>query len=394
MVKKEVITSTYRDTVKNIHSVLSVLEHYYGAERVDLQNLPSEEQFVDFCEGVQSSLREDSVKEYIYTTLYGCDLAILIYYPEITIKNEYDESHTIRGMYVKLPIAPNGCLMGHPRFGRSILTKAELISGYVHSHMNGSSTRMGLDVCFGSGPIRSTISALNARCDPERWMLFAVQLTSFLQTESIHGGPYRRIANISKDYGAITIRNLENWPYELHNVLRSNLKIPSLRRFWRDTFKKFLSGLLDRVVEGKIIKIGFNGNSFAICDTFPRIVLNISNYFIEWVNSMDDVQLAETVARFSYAHHILERGNITSSIVRVYNSEIQQRQLDILQRELICKFKGKDIYAQIIEDDSPDTNTVTILALSLIRQIIDTLLLTLNTIYATETNPDCQICTL
>ena len=116
-----------------IEKVKEILNDYFGEENVDCQ--PS------------------SDNENTYTALIKFDTVI--------IKNEDDEMHTIRGLYVRIIIRPTGEIVGLFSIGRSIYTKAEVKAGYVHSHVPSRSSdclNTFSTPCLGTGPIKSSIS--------------------------------------------------------------------------------------------------------------------------------------------------------------------------------------------------------------------------------------------
>ena len=151
--------------------------------------------------------------------------SILILFPEIDITNSEDRHHTIRNLVVRLSMKiVNNSLYIHSTIGgfRLTVTREEYISGYLHSHLNtvggnyseyftiredNSIDVRARDFCLGVNEIPELICLYNDNHDIEIFELLLLTLKSFVCWESIEGGPYFRISNISQ-YAASDDRSL------------------------------------------------------------------------------------------------------------------------------------------------------------------------------------------
>lgn len=73
------------------------------------------------------------------------NLNLLIYFPKINLKNDFDESYTLRDSVVSIPIVlsyvenlPN-IVLNRIRFMRTSFTKREIENNFFHSHVNNGS---------------------------------------------------------------------------------------------------------------------------------------------------------------------------------------------------------------------------------------------------------------
>ena len=159
---------------ENIEKLKEILYDYYGEERVDI---------------VSNSTGYD----------------IIVWFPVVVVTNEYGENTTVRDLFIKFSVASNGKMHILPRMGRSTFTVNEYVSNYRHSHCGGgiptSSNDYGI-LCFGTGPINSTISSLTLSFDEGLWTLFCGELDLYTKTESIAGVPYRRLSSIGAGHKA------------------------------------------------------------------------------------------------------------------------------------------------------------------------------------------------
>lgn len=147
-----------------LQKVVDLFIDYYGEDRIDLQNND-----------------------------------IIIYYPSVIITNEHNKSHEIKELYTKVKVHNNGSLNGTFSFVRAEFTLEEWNSDYLHSHVSGINKSLPSNFkssCLGSGPIRNTCLSLNDSFDEDIWKLFIFELDRYIQTESLEGGPYRRLENI------------------------------------------------------------------------------------------------------------------------------------------------------------------------------------------------------
>lgn len=154
---------------------------------------------------IDFQLLENHQSKKVYIHIKG----VFILFPEITINNRNNNSHTIKDLIVRINLymSVEGSLKVEGiDGGRLHLTYAEYQSDYFHSHLSTNryqiSSNMQIPLlerfCTGSGEINMFRSELNGDgFTEERFMRFALQIMGLVSYESIEGTPHRRLERIS-----------------------------------------------------------------------------------------------------------------------------------------------------------------------------------------------------
>lgn len=225
--------------MSNRAKAIEILKDYYGENRIDCQ--------------------EDT---------------ILIYWPEVTVTNEYDRSTLIKELYAKIRIDEEGKLIGTFTLNRAEYTCTEWFNNYMHSHVRTipkQSLTTFQNSCLGSGPIRDTMNYLNTTFSVDLWMMFSLELDKYVHTESIEGIPYKRMEemNMLPDTGYNEV------PINLDGI--TPISIP-------ETFKEYISVFIHYIIDKKEFSFTFN-ERYSIGDSKYNILVKMSNMFIEWFNN-------------------------------------------------------------------------------------------------------------
>ena len=300
---KELTLTMYKDLLEPIQEVLSLLNNHFGEGNVDHTPLLSFEDFnkdyiesgyITNLEGIFNNILdfEDAAKRLelgeafnvpieVLLTKYKekileilrkfLNIDVVIHFPEITITNENDKSHTIRDLYVKVLVEYTGQLFNSSMDGRrTTFTMDEIKSGYNHSHLPSYSFNDWKSFCRGSGPINHTINHMISVFDIDYWRLFCIELDLYVRTESLAGVPYKKLERI-KEYSR----------YKEHNI--SSLKE-------HGDVSIYTSNLLDLkdfekyIIETTEIPFKFVGDSYVIGTSKKDWAFLLSNKFIEWYN--------------------------------------------------------------------------------------------------------------
>lgn len=180
------------------NTIKEVFEDYFGEDRVEVISLE------DTRQGVK----------------------VIIYFPQITIKNSLHHKHVIKDLYVVTRFDDEGRYAGEHSYYRATFSTAELRKNYIHSHVNcnvrsylvlrnkslvylgqdysPASLRIslpgGTGVCLGSGPIASTMDMLRSKFPKGKNSLYksflatyCVEIDRNVRWESVEGGPYQRM---------------------------------------------------------------------------------------------------------------------------------------------------------------------------------------------------------
>jgi hypothetical protein len=359
----------YTKSLERVHEVYNIFVDYFGENKVDLQKCPTFENFIykintlpvyDFliCPNINSSeyiiyneckckkiqeLEErefdyfmDNVKiPFIYS--YITDIPeILVYYPSVTVTNEFGKSIIIKELYIKIKLTLEGQLKTNFLLNRAEYSSIQFKNDYLHSHVcsipNHDFTNFQ-SCCLGNGPIKGTIDNLHYnRYDENIWRLFCVELDKYVHTESLEGGPYHRLENVGKGISGGYKLNIVN---KLSNTVS-----------YKKIIKEFL---IDYINEG-LLKFNYKNNSFSLGMSKIDFIVSISNSFIQWFNK----------SRYSRTYTL---DNLINGMV-IKKCIIENNDIYILQNttndysqyigKRVCKFKGKDITLNITNNFSID----------------------------------------
>lgn len=289
---------------------------------------------------------------------------VIIYYPEITVTNEYDSKHTIYDVYIKVQISGNRIL--NFTINRTTYSISEIKSGYIHSHTASrrlisfnSDYRQYSNMCLGAGPIKSTLNTLASK---EREVpieivgLFCQELDNYLKTESLQGGPYIRMSELN--------------PQE------------SLQSIYTPSPKNEvqLTPTMAKQFSLAVIKAGF----LTFCNCNGTLI--ISNPYIELLQKVSAVIKNLNVTTYTdfYSKHSVQCifSGLECKILENQNKRID---LDSLKNKEILLFKENLIKLKILEDPTLD-NSVVILKPSVVDSILFYVTLYLNNYGYSKTN--------
>lgn len=329
----EELKDIYIKNTSNIYKVKEILEEFFTEERVDFQNLLSFEDFEAIVE------KENTISPY----LFDSTITVLIYYPEITVTNEYNRSTTIKDVYIKLNIDYSGKLIDTFTINRATYDIKEYISCYVHSHaprLDKSNPTIFRTMCLGSGPIIRTIANLRNSFSKDFWQLFCFELHKYLQTESISGGPYIRLESIGTDNS-----------YNYYNYSLAYLNDYNTDLFTKEQLKDFYK----YVINSKKLIFNYTNEQYDIGLSHINYIVLISNLFIEWINK--NINITQ-----NFYNTLLSRGFLVK--VKITEYDIQQTKttyIPVNNNLQICTFKNNPIYLNIIDKNSKQENYTLIL---------------------------------
>lgn len=373
------------------NKVLGIFNNFFGEERVDMQGFPSREGLRNFVlhmpisdillySGmyVKSPFMELSTDKTIAHTDFAslpkedihvlteavlsssfigyCKSRyargfILVHFPRVTVTNEHNKSTVVKHIYVKVPLTIEGSEDGVFTMNRSEYTVAEISSNYMHSHASEIPTdnfERFVHCCLGSGPLVHTQSQLSAGFDEDRWSMFCLELSKYIEVESLIGTPYHRLECIGSGTSKVSIGMLVNQYVFLvrpHTSIRNKEKI-------KTTIKEFLSHYLRH----NNLTFSYRNGVYSLGVPFIEYLIHISNSFIEYVNSIpgladSGIENIGIIKRFIIRNGELYNSNTdlsTASYVETYRSYIGEQ---------VCTFKGRPVTVAITDLKTPRTNT-------------------------------------
>ena len=331
----------------NRDKVIEILNGYYGEDRVDVQN----------------------------------ESTILIHWPEVTVTNENDRSIVIKELYALIIVTQDGTLNGTFRLNRSEYSCTEWFNHYMHSHVPPIYHEAPWEFsssCLGGGPIRDTMTYLNSEFDEDFWTMFALELDKYVHTESLSGGPYKRIEELN--------RLPETCMDEIYEEITIGF---SYSQYVDDSrLNRILALFIPYMIGKKPFLFTFN-DRFLIADSNYNIIVKTSNLFIEWFNGIEDEEEKINIKDFMFESKYLGK-------YKAHDGEIfrlEERRHDYAPyREIngrrLWEFKGHDVYLNITgipdEEEIPivyDPFTSTLLKPSLVLYITGKILNVINRQY-------------
>lgn len=315
--------------------------HFFTEERVEM-NIPSSEAL----EGVDLS---NSIIE------------LIIHYPEVTITNELGMSITVKDLWAKTRIINQGKIFNYFELTRSTFTRNEAIDGYVHSHVR---TRDASDLgqfsasCLGSGPIKETIHNLHtATYNEENWMLYFVELDKYIKTESLAGGPHRRMANI---YGQKTQKLFFNSRHNTDAVTytQSFIRLNESRDAYNLITKEHFYDFFKYFLRNSYLPVCFTNNKYKLALSMDEFAIIVTDLFIKWAKEViEKTGLNPVTNPQCFILKVHYKNNI---LYRETNEAGRNREtsLEEVNGRLLFHFKNNPIYLNILEEDETNSNNI------------------------------------
>ena len=333
----------------NLSEIVEWGEEIFGEGNIDIQidnNLISNYKDTDY-----------SISE--YDSLIYTFAVIYIYFSEKTVVNENNDRHKIYDGYIRFTIKPNMTLYSNPMFTRSSLTIRELKAKYIFSHcpsmslaalinLSNSGDPVFLSCCFGTGPIRTSLSRLYNESTEINWKLFFNDLNNYFEVESLEGGPYiymSRITNPESQFVNFTVDDFVLFP------LSENAKT---------LYYKFIDYLYDNKWFESLEFINDNGfiNYSILVSSLYEDVNKLFLRFIETLKEENSELLSNIDTLISEYTCIYSTGIELSSYEDMQNY-LMQNNTSIeasFPLPLNFTFKGNPVYLTIKEEE-PDSES-------------------------------------
>ena len=300
---------------------------------------------------------------------------IYVWWPHVTVTNEYNQSISIQDLYAKIEINNEGRIpfefFGF-QLNRATYSQEQFLSDYMHSHIHfipKDDFTQFQSPCLGDGPIRNTINTLKTDCDIAEWMLFCQELSMYVTVESISGGPWRRMENIGK----FTIAH--NYVY--YNFNRSGFIYPD---FFIDFMKK---EFIQYYLTHGHLSLSFRNGQFICGMPFYKFIIDISNAFISYCNTIFTTE--------STKQKLVDSNLLTSLVVSdgkfyIPRNNTNLQNLNCYKDKFVLVFKGKHILTTIIDSPSNEFFPVTVIHHTMAMDILKNILKVINYRYKNEHN--------
>lgn len=380
---EDFLKQVYKGWVEKVNSVHSIFTNYYGEDRVDLQMPYEEEAFVEemknwnirnmlfldedklielnihFTKVIEAmhtlghipdmvignpdnlaavNLTEEMVVSILQSVIdsdyssnilnYGSfdfsSLKILLLFPEVTVTNENNKSEIIYDVYIKVPITIEGTLGGQFKLCRSTLTTNQYKCGYMFSHTQVISNDRIPDFkecCLGSGPIRETISNLMGTFDEDFWLLFCVELESYLRVESLSGGPYIRLEQINSNSRNKKVEN--NFPNSINTSILAKLINRNGVDSQNTRIYNMINGFIQHIIQNKVLTFSYINGGYTIGHSYVDARVIMSNAFIDYINTLNLENYVQVPVL--YSKKIIVKGIVKNNAIEISPEEAPTR---------------------------------------------------------------------
>ena len=407
-----ILKKEYEDLCKKPLEVLTIFSDFYGEDKTDLQGIPTfEEVLEESClivnvfdylyartgsshlkvkylalpeEETDFSFRnpliidafyQDYILYLIKNGLFS-KIDIMVYFPSVTVTNENGKSIVIKKMFVKVPITVRGLFHGGSlKFNRAEYSFDQFRSNYMHSHISSIEKNRLHEFkysCLGDGPIRDTIISLNDNFDRDIWVLLCLELSKYLEVESLNGGPYLRLENVSTSSTQTVVKNLN-----------TKITIPDLvKKYYSEVIIEFVQYL----TSCEIIPINYLNGSYGIAMNYVDFSIFLSNEFINWWNNIyTPIQGLKDTSDILIRRKLLKRCMIsTDKIIIKEDGDLNfMAQVENAERQFACTFKGVQIPI-VITNGYTLEHDVLLLNPGIVNSILPKILALININYGTR----------
>ena len=291
---------------------------------------------------------------------------ILVHFPHVRITNEYNRFVDINHLYAKVKVLYNGSMNGYFSLNRAEYTYLHISSGYMHSHVSTIPTSDFTKFqtpCTGTGPINDTISNLSNEFDSDIWRLFCLELSKYVEVESIAGTPYHRLENL----GTSNMGAGED-VFRVVNQLR-----------YEDSIKEMIKEFVPYFIKQGKLKFNYANGSYSIGMSFTEYILVISNEFIDWYNKKYNNKEWRYTFDTLKRSDVLKEGIIANNKIYYENSRRNVNSCAAYNGKRMCTFKGKDVLINIVDiNEVKEDNKSIILNTNIALYILSKILRVIN----------------
>lgn len=292
---------------------------------------------------------------------------ILVHFPHVRITNEYDRFVDINHLYAKVKVLHNGSMNGYFALNRAEYTYLHISNGYMHSHVSNIPTNDFTQFqtpCAGTGPINDTMSNLSREFDSDIWRLFCLELSKYVEVESIAGTPYHRLENLGTSN-----MSTEEGVFKVINNLG----------YYGDGIEEMIKDFVSYFIKQGKLKFNYANGSYSIGMSFTKYMLVISNEFIDWYNKkFNNKELKYTFGTLK-RKGVLKEGIIANNKIYYENSCRNVNLYAVYNGKRMCTFKGVDVLINIVDlNEVKENNKSIILNTNIALYILSKILCVIN----------------
>lgn len=262
---------------------------------------------------------------------------ILVHFPHVRITNEYNRFVDINHLYAKVKVLHNGSMNGYFALNRAEYTCLHISNGYMHSHISSIPTSDFTQFqtpCTGTGPINDTMSNLSREFDSDIWKLFCLELSKYVEVESIAGTPYHRLENL----GTSNMSTGE-----------SVFKVINHLDYYGGGIEGMIKDFVSYFIKQGKLKFNYANGSYSIGMSFTEYMLVISNEFIDWYNKKFNNKELRYTFDILKGNGVLKEGIIANNKIYYENSRRNVNSYAAYNGKRMCTFKGTDVLINIVD---------------------------------------------
>lgn len=374
----------------HVLDVYAIFQNHYGEAFTDLQGLPTTKALALACSydpAISISDGAYSVPRSSLNSLvshYARDLfSIYVYWPHITVSNEYDKSIDISDLYARVDICLDGRIP-YENWGvlwnRSRYTSAQFVSNYMHSHIHDipkDNFSRFQEPCLGSASIKDTIISLKSSSDVALWMLFCEELSRAVTVESIAGHPWKRLEQVGEfkplyGYAGFTPSCVDVYSH-IYDANYSHHNSP----YWlkKDDFYHLLKSFIAYYLSHGHLSFCFQYGRFCVGLSYFDFMVDISNAFISFYNQT--LSGDSDKRKFLFQTGFLVKSLVVDKKFGAADSSSPQL-LDSYVGQYVLTFKGHDVTLQIDQGYHSSPVLTVILNHEVAMFILDKILTILN----------------
>lgn len=348
----------YNKVIEPLLNIEKIFIKWFGEDKVDFNYI----QFDKFCEVFEEEIKKTTEKNFNKSvekikSLFedGHNIAY-IYFGTVDVTNEKNNSERIYGLIARIKVDNSGKLVGGFLLNRHIYTRKQLASGYMHSHVSRipfSNPSEFQSCCLGNGPIRYTIASLNANVDYNLWELFCVELQRYVETESLHGGPYHRLETLS---------NINKC--SINRYLYSGLPPFPVNRAY----------IANRLLWYILHTANFN---YVYADAIWQPAISPGDFVkfttkkcLELYSTSDQIEVL-------FNCNVLRKGIVENEVLKTQKS-VDNTNLDRFIDKTVCIFKGKPLKTEILPETQGSDNNYCVLDLEICDFLWSMIILLIN----------------
>ena len=296
-----------------------------------------------------------------YDTFIYTFATIYIYFSEKTVVNENNDRHKIYDGYIRFTIKSNMTLYANPVFTRSSLTIRELKARYIFSHcpsmslasiinLSNNGDPVFLSCCFGTGPIRTSMSRLYQDSTETNWKLFFNDLNNYFEVESLEGGPYIRMGTVTNPNSQFVNFTVDDFvPFSLSENAKT-------------LYYKFIDYLYDNKWFESLEFL--NDNGFINYSNFiSSLYEDVNKLFLRFIETLkeENSELLSDIDKLISEYTCIYSTGIEISSYEDMQNYLMQNNTSIensFPLPLNFTFKGNPVYLTIKEEESDSESNI------------------------------------